>query len=114
MVSYLVQTLCQPFSLNVSEQTMTTQPSKPEKRYTSPPHKLVKFFETSRDAWKQKCREAKRTVKRLKHRVRVLEQRTSQWKTRAQELEEEVARLQSQQRVLETTVEALKKRSSPP
>ncbi len=81
-----------------------------KKAYKSPQHKLVKFFEKSRDAWKKKCREAKRTVKRLKDRLRFLEQSKAQWKNRAQELEEEIERLHAQKRTLEDTVEDFKKK----
>lgn len=88
---------------------MVKEQPKQDKTYKSPKHKLLKFFEKSRDAWKQKCREAKRTVKRLKDRIRFLEQSKEQWKNRAQELEKEVKRLHAQQRSLEETVENLKK-----
>lgn len=88
---------------------MAGEQHKQEKTYTSPQHKLVKFFKKSRDAWKKKCRDAKRTVKRLKDRIRFLEQSKAQWKNRAQELEEESERLQAQKISLEDTVEVLKK-----
>jgi hypothetical protein len=45
----------------------------PSKTYKTPPRKLARFFEKSRNRWKDKYREAKRTVKRLKNRVRFLE-----------------------------------------
>lgn len=93
------------------EQPKEQPKQKKKKTYKSPQHKLVKFFEQSRDAWKKKCREAKRTVKRLKDRLRFLEQSKAQWKNRAHELEEEIARLQAQNRSLEETVEGLKKNS---
>jgi hypothetical protein len=40
--------------------------------YKSPRHKLLRFFEKSRDQWKAKCLSAKATVKRLQNRVRFL------------------------------------------
>ena len=58
-----------------------------KKSYKSPQRKLLKFFEKSRDSWKAKCREAKRTVKRLKNRIRFLQQSKEQWKDRARSLE---------------------------
>ena len=41
--------------------------------YKSPRRKLLRFFEKSRDQWKDKCLEAKAAVKRLQNRVRFLE-----------------------------------------
>lgn len=64
--------------------------------YKSPPRKLIRFFEKSRDQWKAKCRAAKEKIKRLQHRVRYLEQSKAEWKERAQTLEAEVAHLQAQ------------------
>ncbi len=73
-----------------------TQPL--ETPYSSPPRKLIRFFEKSRDQWKSKCQTAKATVKRLQNRVRFLERSKAQWKERAQQLEAEVARLRVQRR----------------
>jgi hypothetical protein len=89
---------------------MTGEQQKQEKQYKSPQSKLVKFFEKSRDAWKRKCLEAKRTVKRLKNRSRFLEQRKEQWKKRAQELEAELNRINERKECLEEEVERLKKK----
>ena len=69
--------------------------SSPDLPYTSPPRKLIRFFEKSRDQWKAKCQRAKATVKRLENRVRFLEKSKAQWKARAQELEAENARLKA-------------------
>ena len=55
-------------------------------RYKSPKHKLIRFFEKSRDQWKAKCQTAKVTVKRLENRVRFLEKSKAHWKARAQAL----------------------------
>ncbi len=54
----------------------------PEKTYKSPQRKLLKFFEKCRNSWKAKCREAKRTIQRLKNRIRFLEQSKEPWKNR--------------------------------
>ena len=70
--------------------------SNPARPYKSPPHKLIRFFEKSRDQWKTKCCTAKASIKRLQHRVRYLEASKAEWKQRAQALEAEVAHLQSQ------------------
>lgn len=81
----------------------------PKKTYKSPRHKLLRFFEQSRDQWKAKCREAKRLVKRLKNRLRWLEQSKARWKARVQELEQENAHLTEQNQALLTELKALKK-----
>ena len=76
---------------------MAGEQQKQEKKYKSPQSKLVKFFAKSRNAWKRKCREAKRAVKRLKNRIRFLEQSKEHWKSRAQELEAESDRINERQ-----------------
>jgi uncharacterized protein YlxW (UPF0749 family) len=60
------------------------------KSYKSPTHKLLGFFQRSRDAWKEKCRTAKATVKRLKNWAAKLQQSREQWKTRARQYEQEL------------------------
>ena len=79
-----------------------------DKVYISPTKKLVRFFETSRDDWKAKCRTAKVRLKRYKQRVRRLEQSRAQWKQRAAGLEAEAARLKAREHALEQTVAVLK------
>ena len=84
-----------------------------KKEYSSPRHKLVRFFEHSRDQWKVKCREAKRGVKRLKNRLRWIELSRARWKARAQELEQENRTLLAQNEALLTELTALKKSEQP-
>jgi chromosome segregation ATPase len=88
---------------------MAGEQQKPKKKYKSPTSKLVIFFEKSRDAWKKKCRDAKRTVKSLKNKIRVLEHSKEHWKNHAQELETEIERLNSRNALLEERVDTLKK-----
>ena len=54
------------------------------KCYRSPGYKLIQFFHTSRDRWKQKCQAGKCRIKRLEKRVAALEISRQMWKTRAQ------------------------------
>jgi len=82
-----------------------------EKSYKSPPRKLIRFFEKSRDQWKSKHQAAKKQLKRLQNRVRFLEKGKASWKSRAKELETELARLKAGQQSLEKEVERLKKKS---
>lgn len=66
-----------------------------EKQYKSPRRKLVQFFERSRDRWKAKYGDTKRTVKRLQNKVRFLEERKAHYKERVKELERELARVKA-------------------
>lgn len=82
------------------------------KTHKSPPKKLVRFFEKSRDQWKTKHRQSKATVKRLKNRVRFLEKSKEHWKSRVEELEAEVARRQAREQTLEQAMESLQKKET--
>jgi len=57
--------------------------------YRSPMRKLVRFFERSRDQWKEKCREAKRENNSLKIRLAAMKESRDRWKAKAKKLEEE-------------------------
>src|SRR5262249_14226945 len=82
----------------------------PGEPYTSPPYKLVRFFEQSRTQWKAKCRAGKATIKVLKNRIGFLEESRARWKRRAQALEQEVTRLAAASRVAAREQQALKKK----
>lgn len=69
--------------------------------YKSPQRKLVKFFHTSRDQWKGKCRAAKADLKRLKKKLHGAQARQQRWQSRLRALEAELARLHAENRVLE-------------
>lgn len=66
------------------------------KQYRSPIKKLVKFFEQSRDQWKQKCLDAKLRVKRLHTKVADLQASRQRWREEAEELRSQVAQLQAE------------------
>ena len=66
------------------------------KQYRSSTRKLVKFFERSRDQWKQKCLGAKLRVKRLHTKVADLQGSRQRWTGEAKQLRAEVARLQAE------------------
>ena len=57
------------------------------REYRSPKHKLVRFFEKSRNRWRERCKEAKARLKVEKTHVRRLETQRDRWKERARELE---------------------------
>lgn len=64
---------------------------KTDQDYKSPLRKLVKFFEQSRDQWKEKYFTKKTQVKQLQNRVRDLEKTKQEWKQKAQTLKAQVS-----------------------
>ncbi|NTV47169.1 MAG: hypothetical protein HGB11_11750 [Chlorobiales bacterium] len=60
------------------------------KTYKSPIRKLFRFFEESRDKWKDKYQAAKYQIKLLTNKVRYLEKRKAELKNRVKELEKEL------------------------
>ncbi|QTA93051.1 hypothetical protein [Desulfonema magnum] len=81
-----------------------------EKIYKSPRRKLVRFFEKSRDQWKEKCRDARVRNKRLSNRVRFLEKGREKLKNQVRDLRAELARIKSEERKREKEYETLKKK----
>lgn len=66
------------------------------KTYRSPRHKLLGFFEKSRDGWKAKCFAAKRKAKALLNNVAALQKSRERWKSLARQHRDEVKRLQQE------------------
>jgi uncharacterized coiled-coil protein SlyX len=81
-----------------------------EKSYTSPPRKLVKFFERSRDRWKAKSRVAKTVLKRLGTRLRRLERRNADYQQQLTALQTQVAEWRTKHEETARELEALKKK----
>ncbi len=52
--------------------------------YSSPPHKLLAFFEKSRDQWKTKALKRKQRIRQLEKRVAELKASRHKWKEKAQ------------------------------
>lgn len=80
----------------------------------SPLRKRVKFFEQSRNQWKDKYQVAKKTIKRLSNRVRYLETRATQWKQRAIIAEKELKPFKVRSKPKEEQLEPLKKKRLAP
>jgi hypothetical protein len=51
--------------------------------YSSPVHKLLSFFQKSRDRWKTKALERKRHIRRLEKRLVDVEASRGTWKAKA-------------------------------
>ena len=78
--------------------------------YKSPKHKLVRFFEKSRNQWKVKCLDAKIVIKRLQNRIRFLENSKDQLKHRVSELEADLNVLNRLLQAKDHELEQLKKK----
>ena len=67
-----------------------------EMGYSSPAHKLIKFFRSSRDNWKTKHQQAKKELKLAQNQVRAVEKSRAKWRQDAEVARAEVARLQTE------------------
>ena len=63
--------------------------------YKSPLRKLVRFFEKSRDNWKQKYQQARQEIKSLKNKLYYQQQKQHEQEHRIQALEQENQALQA-------------------
>jgi len=72
------------------------------KRYKSPIHKLLRFFERSRDGWKAKCQAAKARVKRLQSHATKLSGSRQRWKELARQRAREIEQLRRELETLKT------------
>jgi hypothetical protein len=61
-----------------------------EDNYKSPMKKLIKFFEKSRDQWKDKAVKAKNKIKLCKNRIKFLETSKASLKTEVIKLKSEL------------------------
>ena len=68
--------------------------------FKSPKGKLVRFFQRSRDGWKEKYMESKRNNKKLSNQTRAVEKSRARWRQiarreqqRSRELERELVEL---------------------
>lgn len=80
-----------------------------EDAYKSPKSKLVTFFRKSRDGWKEKARESKTVIKRLKNRIAFLERSKVRLQEKVTTLEQELSRLERESRERAQELEELKK-----
>lgn len=80
-----------------------------EKEYKSPKWKLIRFFESSRDKWKIKARDAKYQIKLLRKRVKYLEQNKEKIKTQSKNLEHQVQQLKDKEKRMQAEIDRLKK-----
>ena len=67
-----------------------------EMEYSSPAHKLIKFFRSSRDNWKTKHQQVKRELKLAQNQVRAVEKSRAKWRQAAAVACAEAARLRTE------------------
>ena len=67
-----------------------------EMEFLSPPHKLIRFFRSSRDKWKTKHQKVKKDLKLAQNQVRAVEKSRTKWRQVAEGNRDEVARLQAE------------------
>lgn len=80
-----------------------------QKHYKSPAYKLIQFFEKSRNQWREKCTEAKYTIKLLKTKVRDLTKSRQKWKERCKQKDNEIKEKQSEIEKLQAELDKVKK-----
>ncbi len=78
-----------------------------EVEFRSPLRKLVTFFKSSRDKWKEKCQQAKYQLKLLKRRFDNLQKRHDNWQQNYQEAAAEHERTQARHDHLQAQNERL-------
>ncbi|MCP4193793.1 MAG: hypothetical protein GY768_24555 [Planctomycetaceae bacterium] len=69
--------------------------------YKSPLRKLVRFFESSRDSWKQKCIALRGELKLCKNQVRAVEKSREHWRQVAKDAAKQAALLEEKLKTLE-------------
>ncbi len=79
------------------------------KIYKSPKRKLVRFFEKSRNKWKDKCQQAKYQIKLLRNKIRYLENNKTIYKERVKELEAKLHQMKNNEKQMVDEIERLKK-----
>ena len=67
-----------------------------EMEYSSPAHKLIKFFRSSRDNWKTKQHQVKKELKLAQNQVRAVEKSRAKWRQDAEAARAKVACLQAE------------------
>ena len=65
-------------------------------QFSSPVSKLVRFFKNSRDGWKAKHQELKKTAKLLANQTRAVEKSRDSWQERANAAEQRITELERQ------------------
>ena len=73
------------------------------KEYLSPMQKLVRFFERSRDGWKQKCVEVRRELKLAHNQIRAVEKSREFWRGKAKQAAQDARAAKAEVEQLQAT-----------
>ena len=66
------------------------------REFKSPLRKLVRFFRSSRDAWKEKHGKLKQHCKKLANQTAAVEKRRDRWRQEVRELRQTVKKLEGE------------------
>jgi chromosome segregation ATPase len=90
-------------------ETPEQKPNIADKIYKSPKSKLIRFFESSRNGWKKKAKDAKYQIKLLRKRVKYLERHKKEFKERSKSLEIQIRQMKDKEKSMLAKIERLKK-----
>jgi len=79
------------------------------KKFKSPKTKLIRFFEKSRDKWKERAKESKYKIKLLSKKIKYLEQTKMTQKERIKQLESELDKMLHKEKQMQKDIEQIKK-----
>ncbi len=79
------------------------------KRYKTPKRKLVRFFEKSRDKWKDKTKDAKYQIKLLRKKIKYMEQNKESDKEIIKNLQLQNQQLKDKDARLQEEIDKIKK-----
>lgn len=91
---------------------MDKQHTSSPQKYKTPASKLIRFFERSRDKWKNKTKEAKYQIKLLRKKIKYLEQNKKIYKTENKKLMSELAQMRAKEIRMQEEIDRLKKNLS--
>ncbi len=80
------------------------------KNYKSPKRMLVRFFEKSRNKWKDKCKKAEYQIKLLRNKIRYMEKNKTVFKNRVKGPEAELQQMRDNEKRMADETEQLKKK----
>ena len=81
-------------------------------KYKTPASKLIRFFERSRDKWKNKTKEAKYQIKLLRKKIKYMEQNKKTYKSENKKLMAELAQMRAKEIRMQEEIDCLKKNLS--
>lgn len=91
---------------------MDKQHTSSPQKYKTPVSKLIRFFERSRDKWKNKTKEAKYQIKLLRKKIKYLEQNKKIYKTENKKLMSALAQMRAKEIRMQEEIDRLKKNLS--